>query len=86
MNALTCLICFHIFSRTNSFYLYSFLGQLILPEALKLLPIYTIGAFKCDAINGGAELSPDEKAYAQIVTLGTFILIYFIFKSCISII
>ena len=49
------------------------LGQLILPEALKLLPIYTIGAFKCDAINGGAELSPDEKAYAQIVTLGASI-------------
>ncbi|RWS05118.1 transport Sec24C-like protein [Dinothrombium tinctorium] len=30
----------------------SSLGQLILPEALKLLPMYITGALKCDAIDG----------------------------------
>jgi protein transport protein SEC24 len=48
----------------------SSLGQLILPEALKLLPMYITGALKCDAIDGGAEMMPDDKAYAQIKTLG----------------
>jgi len=44
-------------------------GQLILPEALKLLPVYITGALKCDAIDGGPEMMPDDKAYAQVVTL-----------------
>jgi hypothetical protein len=42
---------------------------LILPEALKLLPVYITGALKCDAIDGGPEMMPDDKAYAQVVTL-----------------
>jgi protein transport protein SEC24 len=49
----------------------SSLGQLILPEALKLLPMYVTGALKCDAIDGGPEMLPDDKAYAQIKTLST---------------
>lgn len=49
----------------------SSLGQLILPEALKLLPMYVTGAMKCDAIDGGPEMMPDDKAYAQIKTLST---------------
>lgn len=48
----------------------SSLGQLILPEALKLLPVYLTGALKCDAIDGGPEMAPDDKAFAQIRTLG----------------
>ena len=48
----------------------SSLGQLILPEALKLLPVYVTGAIKCDAIDGGPEMLPDDKAFAQIRTLG----------------
>lgn len=48
----------------------SSLGQLILPEALKLLPMYVTGALKCDAIDGGPEMTPDDKAFAQIRTLG----------------
>lgn len=48
----------------------SSLGQLILPEALKLLPVYVTGALKCDAIDGGPEMTPDDKAFAQIRTLG----------------
>lgn len=49
------------------------LGQLILPEALKLLPVYVTGALKCDAIDGGPEMTPDDKAFAQIRTLGAWI-------------
>lgn len=48
----------------------SSLGQLILPEALKLLPVYVTGALKCDAVDGGPEMTPDDKAFAQIRTLG----------------
>lgn len=51
----------------------SSLGQLILPEALKLLPVYVTGALKCDAIDGGPEMTPDDKAFAQIKTLGSSI-------------
>lgn len=46
------------------------INQLILPEALKLLPVYLTGLLKCDAIDGGPEMVPDDKAYAQIRTLG----------------
>ena len=49
----------------------SSLGQLILPEALKLLPVYVTGALKCDAIDGGPEMMPDDKAFAQIRTIGS---------------
>lgn len=59
----------HLFlaSLSNSPFLSS--GQLILPEALKLLPVYITGALKCDAIDGGPEMMPDDKAYAQVITL-----------------
>ncbi|OTF83890.1 transport Sec24C-like protein, partial [Euroglyphus maynei] len=49
------------------------LGQLILPEALKILPMYICGLLKCDAIDGGPEISPDDKAYAQLKLLGSFL-------------
>lgn len=49
------------------------LGQLILPEALKILPMYICGLLKCDAIDGGPETNPDDKAYAQLKMLGSFI-------------
>lgn len=45
-------------------------GQLILPETLKLLPVYITGAIKCDAIDGGFEMMPDDKAFAQARSLG----------------
>lgn len=41
-------------------------SQLILPEGLKLLPVYLTGALKCDAIDGGVEMFPDDKVIAQL--------------------
>ena len=46
------------------------LSQLILPEALKLLPMYLCGAMKCDAIDGGYEMFLDDKVLAQFNLLG----------------
>lgn len=46
-------------------------SQLILPEGLKLLPVYLCGALKCDAIDGGMEMFPDDKVMAQIDLLGS---------------
>lgn len=37
-------------------------GQLILPEALKLLPVYSNSLLKCDAFRGGASVPPDLRA------------------------
>lgn len=45
-------------------------SQLILPEGLKLLPVYLCGALKCDAIDGGIEMFPDDKVLAQLNLLG----------------
>lgn len=45
-------------------------SQLILPEGLKLLPVYLCGALKCDAIDGGTEMFPDDKVLAQLNLLG----------------
>lgn len=40
-------------------------GQLILPECMKLLPLYTNCLLKSDAIAGGADLGCDDRAYAM---------------------
>lgn len=45
-------------------------SQLVLPENLKLLPAYLCGALKCDALDGGAEMFPDDKVLAQLNLLG----------------
>lgn len=45
-------------------------SQLILPEGLKLLPVYLCGALKCDAIDGGPEMFPDDKVLSQMSLLG----------------
>lgn len=46
-------------------------SQLILPEGLKLLPVYLCGLLKCDAIDGGMEMFPDDKVLAQLNLLGS---------------
>jgi len=38
-------------------------GQLILPECMKLLPLYTNCVIKSDAITGGSDLGCDDRAY-----------------------
>merc|ERR1719204_2234618 len=38
-------------------------GQLILPECMKLLPLYTNCLLKSDAIAGGSDLGCDERAF-----------------------
>lgn len=35
--------------------------------------MYICGALKCDAIDGGPEMTPDDKAFAQIKLLGILI-------------
>jgi len=38
-------------------------GQLILPECMKLLPLYTNCLLKSDALSGGADVGCDERAF-----------------------
>merc|ERR1712168_28203 len=40
-------------------------GQLILPECMKLLPLYTNCLLKSDAIAGGSDLGSDDRAFAM---------------------
>lgn len=42
----------------------SSLGQLILPECLKLLPLYVNSLLRCDALSGGPEISLDDRSFA----------------------
>lgn len=39
---------------------------------MKVLPMYICGLLKCDAIDGGPEMNPDDKAYAQLKLLGSY--------------
>ena len=41
----------------------SSVGQLILPELMKLLPLYLNCFNKCDAFSGGQDLTCDEKSW-----------------------
>ena len=38
-------------------------GQLILPECMKLLPLYTNCLMKSDVISGGADVGCDDRAF-----------------------
>lgn len=38
-------------------------GQLILPECMKLLPLYTNCLLKSDALSGGADVGCDDRAF-----------------------
>ena len=39
------------------------IGQLILPESLKLLPLICACITKCEALTGGAEITVDDRAW-----------------------
>ncbi|XP_061196580.1 protein transport protein Sec24C-like isoform X2 [Saccostrea echinata] len=41
----------------------SSVGQLILPESMKLLPLYANCVIKSDALQGGSEISTDDRSY-----------------------
>lgn len=44
-------------------------GQLILPECMKLLPLYSSCLMKNDAISGGSDMTVDDRSYVmQFVT------------------
>ena len=38
-------------------------GQLILPECMKLLPLYTNCLLKSDALSGGSDVGCDDRAF-----------------------
>lgn len=40
-------------------------GQLILPECLKLLPLYISCLLKNDAFSGGSDITIDDRSYAM---------------------
>jgi len=40
-------------------------GQLILPECMKLLPLYTNCLIKSDALSGGSDMGCDDRAFAM---------------------
>ncbi|EGT55933.1 hypothetical protein CAEBREN_30179 [Caenorhabditis brenneri] len=46
------------------------LGQLILPESLKLMPLYVNSIFKNDAISGGSEMTVDDKVWQMELIRG----------------
>ena len=60
---LSLLSSLPIFGQMNKFRWC--LGQLILPECMKLLPLYTNCLLKSDAIAGGSDLGCDDRAFAM---------------------
>lgn len=44
-------------------------GQLILPECMKLLPVYINCLLKSDALAGGQEISPDDRSWLMLSLL-----------------
>eukprot|EP00794_Sanderia_malayensis_P007299 gene7299-8115_t len=44
-------------------------GQLILPECMKLLPLYMNSLVKCDVLAGGSEMSSDDRAFLMQAAL-----------------
>ncbi|TRY71003.1 hypothetical protein TCAL_17342 [Tigriopus californicus] len=57
-NCANILACYRKNCTTSSS-----MGQLILPECLKLLPLYTNCLIKSDALSGGTDVGCDDRAY-----------------------
>lgn len=45
-------------------------GQLVLPECMKLLPLYSNCVIKNDSISGGSEISTDDRSYLMHLVNG----------------
>ena len=48
------------------------LGQLILPECMKLLPLYTNCLIESDALSGGSDMGCDDRAFAMSAVSSKF--------------
>lgn len=44
-------------------------GQLILPECLKLLPLYINCVLRSDAVAGTSEITPDDRSWLMYTTM-----------------
>lgn len=58
---LSTVACFQVFTDVALF----FLLQLILPECMKLLPVYLNCVLKSDVLLPGADVSLDDRAYLR---------------------
>ena len=62
-------------------------GQLILPECMKLLPLYINCLLNCDALSGGSDMSIDDRTFNMFAVcsswtmpvLKRFVYFYFLF-------
>jgi len=62
-------------------------GQLILPECLKLLPLFVNCVLKCDAISGNSELTPDDRSWLMfsVMTMGVRASVHYFYPKLIPI-
>ncbi|VDP09444.1 unnamed protein product [Soboliphyme baturini] len=65
----------------------SSMGQLVLPETLKLLPLFTISIIKNDALSGGSDLATDDRAWLMqlVPPLRVFDTVYFFYPRLFSV-
>ena len=62
-------------------------GQLILPECLKLLPLYMNCVLKSDAVAGNQELTPDDRSWQMynLMTLPVALTVHYFYPKLIPI-
>jgi len=62
-------------------------GQLILPECLKLLPLYTNCFLRSDAVAGTAELTPDDRSWLMymVMTMGVANTVHYFYPTLIPV-
>lgn len=62
-------------------------GQLILPECMKLLPLYVNCLLKSDALSGGSDMTVDERSFVMqaCMTMDVPTSVYFFYPRLIPI-
>lgn len=62
-------------------------GQLILPECLKLLPLYANCVLKSDAIAGTQELTPDDRSWLMytVMTMGVSSSVHYFYPKLVPV-